>query len=40
MVLTNVKNVNHLQKDRVWFIAQTVSFGTMTAAFRHPLIYL
>ena len=33
MVLTYVKNADHLQKDRRWFIAQTVSFGTMTAAF-------
>ena len=40
MVLTYVKNVNHLRKDNEWFIAQTVSFGTMTAAFQHLLIYL
>ena len=33
MVLTYVKNVNHLRKDSGWFIAQTASFGTMTAAF-------
>lgn len=30
MVLTYVKNVNHLRKGRGWSIAQTVSFGTMT----------
>ena len=37
MVLTNVKNVNHLRKYRGWFIAQTVSFCTMTAALENLL---
>ena len=40
MVLSYVKNLNHLRKDKAWFIAQTVSFGAIAAAFQQLLIYL
>ena len=40
MVLSYVKNVNHLCKDKAWLIAQTVSFGAIAAAFQQLLIYL